>query len=175
MSNWLPESVKPERLADTGGTLKGRVPLAEMARLATLVHETDGVVEVVVRSGVDLNGTRFLDIHLRTTLTLVCQRCLDPMSVPVDTRVALGLVNSVQEAEQLMERYEPLVLEEDTLVLRDLIEDELILALPIVALHPASDCAVRVDSARNSGEVELPKRRAFKGLADLIKKHDGED
>lgn len=74
--------------------------------------------------------------NVKAVLTLVCQRCLEPMEYPVDTEFNLALVRGFQEAERLPEEFDPLLLEdEQPVAVRELIEDELLLAIPDVPRH----------------------------------------
>jgi uncharacterized protein len=55
-----------------------------------------------------------------------------------------GIANSESEAEGLSEQYEPFVAKDGLLIVQDMIEDELILKLPIVPMHDLSECKVKV-------------------------------
>lgn len=84
-----------------------------------------------------------------------CQRCMDEVEIAIDSTFTLGVVDSEAFAEKLPEKYEPLLIEEDEkLFLQDLIEDELILALPIVAMHPDQECQTSYAGDQAAGEDE---------------------
>lgn len=174
MSGRLPQTVQPLRLAETGAVLHGRLGLGGMARLATYLHDTDGEVNVDLGFDIDEAGTRYVRGHLRAVLHLVCQRCLQSFGHPMDVGVSLGFARSDDSASGLPERYEPLVLEDESVNLAQLIEDELILALPIVPAHAPEDCPVATVAAAPVAEEgpEDGKRRPFEGLADLLKGRD---
>ena len=82
------------------------------------------------------------------TLHLTCQRCLEAMAVHVDAPIALALVHSVVGADDLglsavegvPEDLDPLPLGQDAIRPLDLVEDELLLAIPQIALHPVQTC-----------------------------------
>ncbi len=129
------------RLAETGRTLRGSLPLSVLPRLAPVLHSRAGEVSVEI-TGDKEGRLRTLRGRLATTLTLVCQRCLEPVVVPVDVALCIGLVTTEAQVEQLPAELEPLLVTESTLRLGDVVEDELMLALPIAALHPeGSACA----------------------------------
>jgi uncharacterized protein len=168
----LPVHIDPLRMAETGRLLEGSYSLEEMGRLHDLLLESSGKVAVSLEFGVDAEGIRYISGRLQTGLTLQCQRCLQAVQKPIDTQFALGLVRSVDEAERLPSHYEPLLLESDALFLRDIIEDELLLALPLVAMHE-QDC-INVnqqadESAQNSNNErgESKKENPFAALAAL--------
>lgn len=178
MSSGLPQTVQPDRLAERGESLHGTMALKGMARLAGLLHDTDGEVDVVLDFGIDAQRVKFVHGHIRASLHLVCQRCLQLMTFPVDREVNLGLVHSEQNAEHLAEGYEPLVLEQPSISLKDMVEDELMLALPIVPKHAPEECGAershfvsKEDEERSDAQDE-GRQHPFSGLDELIKKSD---
>jgi len=140
MSGRLPEYIDPFRLADAGQALRGSLALARFKRLTPLLSSNEGEAAVELRFGVDEGGLRYLRGHVSAELELVCQRCLGPMTQAIDTDMRLGLVESAAEGEQLPGEYEPLVVDAPPISVADVIEDELMLALPIVAMHPWEEC-----------------------------------
>ena len=87
----------------------------------------------------------------------MCQRCLEPMVHGVTAEALFGIVSSAEDAEQLPERYEPLIVAERSLFVADLVEDELLLSLPLVPKHAEKDCpaAQRLAQANEeAGEAE---------------------
>ncbi len=172
MSRSLPDRIDALRLAETGRTLRGRLPLAALTRLAPTLHTDEGTVAIEISGGKE-GRVCSLRGRIATTLTLVCQRCLEPMSVPIDVSFQLGLVTSAAQAERLPAELEPLLVMESTPRLAEIIETELMLALPIVALHSEGGaCAVRVPAAavRESAAPE-PRKNPFAALAQLKNSH----
>lgn len=148
----LPVHIDPVRMAETRRLLEGQVALAEMTRLLASLEESSGDVRVSLEFGIDEEGIRYMRGHLSAQVALVCQRCLETLRYPIDSEFALGLLGDVSEAESLPSRYEPLVLDGKPLFLRDVIEDELLLALPIVPRHPQAECSVRLDEVAAPAE-----------------------
>ncbi len=167
--NQLPIHIDPVRLAQRSQRLGGQYALGEMQRLATALVHTEGNVRVALAFGIDEAGTRYLEGEVETEVTLVCQRCLQPMRYPIHARMVLGVVGSADEGENLSEEYEPLVCESESLFLRDVIEDELILALPIVARHAEVECpaTARVGAGQESTADEPQRANPFAVLAAL--------
>lgn len=136
MVSRLPDSVLPARLADRGVELAGEIPLRGMRRLGASVLSTEGAVAIKLAFSRDEKGLRYVSGTVAARLSLRCQRCLEPMEVPIVGRVALGVVESEVEGNRLPPELEPLLVGPDPLSLVELVEDELILALPLVPLHP---------------------------------------
>jgi uncharacterized protein len=147
MSDRITDSVEPFALATQGRTFEGNIPLAELQRLRTLVHsqtgkeDIEGDVAFSLRFDVDEGGVPHIGGSVRTTLLLKCQRCMEDMEYPVSTTVRLGIVPSREAAERLTSTYDPLVVSGDEITITSILEDELILALPIVAMHEIEACS----------------------------------
>lgn len=115
--------------------------MAGFKRLRPYLASEHGGVEVALEFDIDEQGRPHVRGRIQAHLELVCQRCLEPMGVALDLEPHLGVVESEPEAEHLPEEYDPLVVGEDPLFLADLIEDELVLSLPIVPRHADERCA----------------------------------
>ncbi len=139
----LPQRIEPFRLAEAGRTLQGRLPVQRLRRLADLLWSDQGQVEVELHFGVDQDGQRRVVGRLQADLRLICQRCLEAMNYPVDTRVGLAFVENDHDAAKVVGDYDAYAVGSDLLMLTDLIEDELLLCLPQVALHELAECPAR--------------------------------
>jgi len=146
MSQRLPEFIEPYRLAETQRILTGEIPVARMKRLSPLLLSDSGTAHVELIFGVDEVGFANVTGKVETMVTMQCQRCMESMDVAVKAQVSLAFVTTEKEAQDLPSYYEPLIVEEETL-LSDLVEDEIILALPAVPLHDAGQCAVQAPYA----------------------------
>ncbi len=87
----------------------------------------------------------------------------------------LGLVKSESEGDRLPDRYEPLIVETGSVSVAAIVEDELILALPIIARHPELEaCSAQVPLVKGlrQDEGEAPKERVnpFSVLGKLLNK-----
>ncbi|MDX1656615.1 MAG: YceD family protein [Candidatus Competibacteraceae bacterium] len=141
MRNHLPDRIDPWKLAASGGCLKGRLPLDGMPRLASLVEEVRRTARLELWGRRDEQGLSFLQGRVEAGVILRCQRCLGPMEALLEAEVNLAPVHSEAHAEALPRHYDPLLVGEQMISLGDLVEDELILALPVVPLHQdPGDC-----------------------------------
>jgi uncharacterized protein len=85
----------------------------------------------------------------------------------------LGIVQTEEEAKNLPERYDPLIVKESDLFLQDVIEDEIIVSLPIVPMHTAKDCKVKLPLVTESETMsEVEKDNPFKVIELLRTKRD---
>lgn len=141
----IPEKINPYRLAEAGASLQGTLRIQDMQRLRTSLADDDGKVFVKIQFGVDEQGIRFLSWHLETELKLQCQRCMEPFVYGIIGDFMSAVVNSEEEAQKLPEAYEPVQVDEDGMItILDMVEDELIIGLPIVPRHEQKDCKVEL-------------------------------
>jgi uncharacterized protein len=174
MSERLPEHFEANALARRGARFSGSLALAQMPRLADSLQSPDGEVQVELEFALDPDGLVVIRGRIGAQLALTCQRCLESMTLPVDRSFTLGVVATEALAERLPESYDPLVDGGQPVSTRDMVEDELLLSLPLVPMHPAEQCpAARQPPA--DGESEQPERPArenpFAVLAELKRKH----
>lgn len=168
MSKGLPELVYPLRLARSGRYLKGALLLAQMYRLADTLYNTAGTVTVDLRFGLGDQGYPVVQGVIKGELHLVCQRCLHPLLIPMTCEMCLTLVSTVNTLEHLDPQYEPLVVqEEEPVSLAAIVEDELILGLPIVPTHPEDGCSTAIEYARAAEPHADTKEGPFAMLRTL--------
>ena len=139
MSVTLPESVDAWRMVSARRSFQGALPVAAMTRLCELLASTDGNVHFALDFGRDELGTDYLDVRAEASLTLTCQRTLEPFVLPVAVHARLGLIRQERDEAGLPPDCEPLLVADDgRLRLADVMEDELLLALPLVPVNPDS-------------------------------------
>ena len=136
MSRDFPELVDLWRLVERRRGFSGTWPLARCSRLKTSLHSDEGEVAFEIDFGTDALGVRYADIGIEANLTLLCQRSLEPFRFRVERKTRLGLIRKEEDEPALPAGYEPYIVPAESLELVDLVEDELILALPIVPLGP---------------------------------------
>lgn len=137
MSTALPEIVDAWRMVTARRSFQGGIPQARLRRLALSLAATEAEVAYNLEFGRDELGIAYVWVRAQTCLTLVCQRSLEAFELPVVIDTHLGLITEEQEEAGLPPGYEPLLTRDGQLRLADVIEDELILALPVVPMKPA--------------------------------------
>ncbi len=139
MSVTLPESVDAWRMVSARRSFEGTLAIASLPRLCEALASSEGEVSFELDFGRDSFGTRYVDVRASAPLTLTCQRSLEPFVLPVALQTRLGLIRRERDEAGLPPEYEPLLVAEDgRLHPADVIEDELLLALPLVPVNPDS-------------------------------------
>ena len=164
MPERLPEVVDPIGLAEKGRRLTGCLALGQLDRLAPALLCLEGQVDVDLRF--ERQGRLSVVLgQVTTVLSLECQCCLEPMTLPVNAQVQLAVVTNLDAAVSLSEEYEALVVDEDRQVaIRDIVQDELLLAIPAIPQHAA---CTRMTVAQGQPEA---RPNPFSALADLKQK-----
>ncbi|WP_449429721.1 YceD family protein [Rhodanobacter umsongensis] len=144
-------------------SFEGTLPIAAMSRLCEALASTDGTARFELDFGRDSMGTDYLDVRAQASLTLVCQRTLEPFVLPVAVNTRLGLIRRERDEAGLPPDCEPLLVAEDgRLKPTDVIEDELLLALPLIPVNPDSSLPDEVtghepeDDSTGEGRSENP-------------------
>lgn len=162
-------------LARLGQQLQGETTLPELPRLAASVEAAGQALPVAWQARGEertpLGGEPQTWLHLQANaeVQLICQRCLQPMPVPLQVQRSFLFVRDEATAEQLDEE-----MEDDVLVLPrqldllELLEDELILALPIVPRHERCPQPLPVAAEPPLADEE-PEPHPFAALAALKK------
>jgi uncharacterized protein len=143
-SDGIPLRVKASQVALRHEAFTGSVPLAKLPRLAASLAEPAGALQVELQATRDGEGQGWLHVEIRGKVPLTCQRGLHPFEWDCDVALSLALVESESEEEKLLKDTEAYVVEDDELPLRDLIEEEVLLALPIVPRCEDPDCVKRL-------------------------------
>ena len=166
MLTGLPEFVAPIQLAKQHQILKGNIPLEKMTRIHSSLNEVKGEVHFDWQFSMDDEQHPIVNGTLQTKLPMICQRCLQPMLYSLDVEIALLI--TFAEEEDVPLGYEMLILtNHQPISLIQLVEDELVLALPIVPKHDT--CPYNEYALDDTTPVEKEKYNPFHVLNQLKK------
>ena len=141
MSPDLPLTIEPKHLARKGETVAGQYAIQDMQRLGGLLHDQSGQVTFrLIFTHDDEKNITYIRGNIQAELNVVCQRCLGCMPYTVDNPVYLGIIGNQIAENELPDGCEPLNAVDEPVNLASLIEDEVILALPISAMHDENKC-----------------------------------
>lgn len=170
-----PDFLDPWRAAEQGKHFEGAIALSLLPRLSGLLVSAEGEARFELEFFRDEKRRSCVRGKVAARLKLRCQRCLEAVEYEVESRLLLGLVQGLDEAERLPDEYDPLMVENDRFQPADLVEDELILGLPQVPMHTPPDAcgdqAARLASEQASSDepgAENPDN-PFRVLAQLKK------
>jgi uncharacterized protein len=147
------------------GFREGVTPVAEMPRLAADCADPSGEIRWSIQGGVTRQGYPSLTLSVAGTVNLVCQRCLAPFAYGIDSSTVLMLGRDDEEADQIEEILDDesidVIVGSDCCDIRDLLEDEALLALPQVPKHAVCPDNKLLDTLKSE------KVSPFAGLKSL--------
>ncbi|MCK5894704.1 MAG: DUF177 domain-containing protein [Endozoicomonadaceae bacterium] len=169
----LPKQITPLKFAQNEYKLVGRIAVGELDRLVEMLAGKEAEVALSLEFFLEDNRRPMITGELKAELPMICQRCLDVVCVSIQTEINLAVVWSEEQAKALPKDLDPLIMKDDTADLQQLVEDELLLSLPLVAYHENDRChAGRVFSTDPNFDEVLPecgqkKLNPFSVLAQL--------
>ena len=177
MSRDFPDWIDAERAAQAGRCFAGDARIEWMPRVSDLLDApaVDDVIAFDVSASLDNSPGNAsivrLSVHVHGAVPMTCQRTLGRYMQPIDSRSEVAVVASEREMAGLPEDLEPKLVPERRLKLVELIEDELLLALPLVPRDPHS---APVENAGDVIERDEPDEgdNPFAALARLRGKND---
>jgi uncharacterized protein len=150
--------------------ISGEVPVAELERLLDVLENPQGILSYTVRGGVDNQGSHFLDISVTGRCRLLCQRCLEGLDYPVqlDTRLLLRDQASLDTMDDEDEELDSILADAHLDVL-NLLEEEILLSLPIAPRHEAGACQAAGSENRPLRQAQDRHQEEQHPFADLAK------
>lgn len=180
----LPQRVDPLRFAQHGVKLDAQLSADKLIRLASAVHAVPGDVWADLQFLVDESRRRVVQGELTAGVEVICQRCMQAMNLDLQVSLNLAVVVSEEQAKLLPEEYEPWLIDAELNQsdLYEILEEELLLALPIVALHEhacidadaykSTDTAL--SKANKKAKAKKPKTgKSEKRISDVREESEG--
>ncbi len=135
MSNDLPLRFDPVLFAKRGRQFEGKIPVENMPRIMELAPNSDGEFDVTMEFSISSLQFPMVKGTIEGEVVQSCQRCMGDAAVPISGKFQLLLVSpdSLELASE--EGHEIFEYDGQQITTASLIEDEIILSMPIVAKH----------------------------------------
>ncbi|TQV77440.1 hypothetical protein FLL45_05715 [Aliikangiella marina] len=146
-------SIQPFKLANKEGELSFKWPVSEFKRLSEMLLSETGEVNVKLEGLYDHRKRCLIVAKISAQLTLECQTSFEPIDYQVDHETTYCAVVAESQFAEVEEEYEPVLVEEGYLDIKQVIEDELILAVPLVANKPLNE----IEQKMSFGELDEAK------------------
>ena len=171
MAPGLPDRVDCAHLADNAVVLERVYSLGDMPRLQDLLADARGSVRARFEFANVDPGRAGATVAVEAIPQLVCQRCLQGFAFALagSSEIEFSSGATSRAADSQREVY---AMSDGLVSLRDLAEEELLLALPIVAMHPPQSCGTApiYEAAGRIQDMSGDRSRPFAVLQDLLKK-----
>jgi uncharacterized protein len=164
-----------DALVGTDAAIDFTIPFSELPRVSRELTSTDGDARGRARFSRQL-GQAVADLEVSAAPEVVCQRCMQPMRWPVSVKSRIALVSDYATADRVPEELEVFLVEADSVSVRDLVDEEVMLALPNVPRHAeGSECADRAmqlsgQEAEAEGAADAQVQKPFAQLGELLKR-----
>jgi uncharacterized protein len=176
MSEPWSQLIDIDRFADRQADVAFDIPLSRLPRVQAQIAGAQGSVHGVAhfrREG----GYRVAKFALQGEAELVCQRCLAPMTWPLESEARVAMLATEQEADEAPQELETVHAPDNRIRVADLVEEELLLTLPLVPLHEsAEECQAEQDEvpvvAAEEAAPAPDTQRPFEQLGELLKRNN---
>jgi uncharacterized protein len=176
MARPLEDPLDVGQLAAQHARLDRDFPIEEFARLRDSLARPDGRAAVQFRFHA-AGAYPALQGAVRARAWLVCQRCLREFEAALESPVRVAFVGRDAEAGRVPDEYDAVTAPGGRIRLAEFVEEELLLALPLVPMHATpAECALKLAAEAESepeGESAAPAQpvtRPFAELRELMKR-----
>ncbi len=168
--------IDPLQLVKQGKRLTGQLALQVLPRLAALCSKSaSGKVEMDLQFGQGEDQKNRVTGSTSACFDVICQRCLEPMSLHLDCEINILLIDDRGDE---FENGDGIVCK-GKMPVAELIEDDLLLVMPMFPKHRAGDCtrdyetsgeqvkSAAKDAGYNKGQKTVREDNPFAVLAVL--------
>ncbi|HDY82454.1 MAG TPA: hypothetical protein ENH48_05805 [Halieaceae bacterium] len=166
----LPSMLDVRKAAARGVSVSGTLRPLELLRFQPLLAADEGTIEAQLSFSRDEENRYVIHVAVEADVSVTCQRCLEPMPAHLTSDNTLAVVWTDEQAAHLPRHLDPLIVAQDACNLWELVEDELILAMPPFSYHDTQECKERVagfSDAAPEGSAAEDKPNPFNVLAQL--------
>jgi uncharacterized protein len=171
-SSWS-RSWEVDRLVAGRQRFEGAIPLADLPRLRDRLY-LEGAENRAAQAA--LSFERELDadvarVEVRAQLPLRCERCLRRFDFAIDDAATLALIPALAAADRAPAGFEPVLCEGGWVRPQDVVEEQILLALPLIARHEdAAVCEAGAAPADPESAADEITQKPFAGLAELLQR-----
>ena len=164
-----------DRLADRQADVAFDIPLSRLSRVQAQIAGAQGSVRGVAHFRREA-GYRVAELEMEGEAKLICQRCLAPMTWPLESETRVAILANEREADGVPQEVETVHAADNHIRVADLVEEELLLTLPLVPLHEsAEECQALQDEVPTPAAEEAAPapetQKPFERLGELLKRN----
>lgn len=174
----LPVYVDARKVFVNETSVQGTIEVEKLERVAACTVDREGQIRAHFTFSLDRAGRRRIKGLAQSRLMLTCQRCLEPVAADLREEIDLVLVEDEESAQRLDKEFEPWVSEDYRIILADLLDEQLLLGMPIVVYHKHGPCSEKtryqIEGQDAEAKTQDPTRQnnPFAILADFKVERD---
>lgn len=160
------------KAASRGATISGSLRPNDLQRFRSLLSDDNGVIESQLKFYRDDENRYLVHLEAQAHVNVVCQRCLEAMPLTLNCDNILAVLWNDEEARHLPRHLDPVIAASEDYCLWDMVEEELILAMPPFNYHDTEQCneflvKINADQGKTEPVVIRSKPNPFDVLAQL--------
>ena len=160
LSEPLPSTLDVRKAAGRGVSVRGTLKPLDLKRFRALLAQDDGSIQADFSFTRDEENRYLIHLLVTAEVAVTCQRCLELLPKTLACENTLAVVWTDEQAAHLPRHLEPLIVEDEGCRLWEVVEDELILALPPFSYHDTEECQ-QILANFNAGQA--PEEKADPG------------
>ncbi len=134
--------------------ISGSIDLGKLPRFRDSLANQQGKVAVVLRFSVNESRQRLIKGSLTAEVEVTCQRCLEPLGIQLQDDISLAVLEEEASAAKLDPQFDPWICTDQKLILAELVEEQLMLCMPIVNYHDDKACLDKLNYQQVQHELE---------------------
>lgn len=169
------DHVNAKELAGRAAAIRRSLALRQLPRVAEVGALEGTRVDAELRFAT-FEGRVTVDVQLEGIVVLACQRCMKPCDCALEESAQLIVVPT--DGDEVPGGYEPAIGDAERLSLAELIEEQVLLGLPLVPVHEdAAQCGKTARAKKAAVAVvaaaeEVEKQTPFANLRELLDKNE---
>ncbi len=165
----LPDRVVLRKLFHHEAVVEAKVGIKRFTRVCEAIDGLTEDVSINLHFYKDSEGYKRITGSVTTPLKMLCQRCLSPVVFEAKADVNLVLVWTEEQAEALPRDFDPLIHPEDECDLAVVVEEEILLSIPLFAYHDEQECSISDDWKPTEQDAPLVKEKSKDNPFDVLK------
>jgi uncharacterized protein len=162
----IPRFVDARKFAQQEGKIHGQLKLSELSRIISVAVDSSGEVKVDLDFIIDDHGYFVARGEISAEFSVVCQRCLGPLPVSISSSVNVAITRDEADAKLLPKSLDPWIVDSENADLYELIEEEILLELPMAPYHDY-ECVPEVMFSSGELTQDTEKTNPFSVLEQL--------
>ena len=155
----IPSYVDTRKVFQSDGKLTGSISLDRLGRFREVLASSNAEINVELEFSLNRSKQRLITGKVSAKVEVECQRCLEPVQIEFQDNISLALLRKESDIAKLDDSLDPWLVEDHKLSLAELVEEQLLLAMPIVSTHDDLNCLVRLEYEKaqpNASAAEEP-------------------
>ena len=148
----------PSHSAREAHIYKGFLAINKLSRLMEVVTSDMGYIKAEASFSFIQNNIASIKLEVLAEIELCCQRTLKPFMFNIKSNSLLAIVESEKQMDYLPDEYEAVVMDEGLIKLYEIIEEEILLSIPIIPKAPLKDCQFSNNQAYCSASKNLEEQ-----------------